>query len=122
MLGLWTLREFWYSPFLNNFSGIILPDFSAFSDDPWPQSLFGERMQQIFGQEGSESGRNIIPSIAWCGEESLRRQMALWCSQAPQVNTIMLDCYGAGRDRVRGLGAGCSPSRNTVPTSPICVG
>src|ERR1017187_46318 len=30
VLGLWTQLDFWYAPFLDNFTGIILPDFSAF--------------------------------------------------------------------------------------------
>jgi hypothetical protein len=98
-LGLWTLTDFWYHPFLDQFDGVILPDFSAFSDDPVPQYLLGERMQQIFAQEGSEAGRAVVPSIAWSSETSLRRQVELWTSRAPRVNTIQLDCYGSNVDR-----------------------
>lgn len=98
-LGLWTQTDFWFHPFLDQFDGVILPDFSAYSDDPVPQYLLGERMQQIFGQEGSEAGRAVIPSIAWSSEESLRRQVELWVSRAPKVNTIQLDCYGSNVDR-----------------------
>jgi len=92
--------EFWYAPFLDQFDGIVMPDFSAYSDDPLPQMLFGERMMQMFAQEGSDAGKTVIPSIAWCTEDSLRRQVEVWTSQYPKVNTILLDCYGSHIDAV----------------------
>lgn len=97
--GLWTESGFWHHPFLDNFTAICLPDFSSFSDDPIPQSLLGERMQMIFAREGAQAGRTIIPKIAWRSEDSFRRQIELWVSQYPRVNTIMLNCYGHGIDR-----------------------
>jgi Domain of unknown function (DUF4417) len=99
IIGLWTLRDFWYAPFLDQFDGVVLPDFSAYSDDPLPQMLFGERQAQIFAQEGSDAGRTIIPAIAWCTEASLRRQVELYTSQ-PNVNTILMDCYGSHIQKV----------------------
>lgn len=99
-LGLWTQVQFWHHPFLDQFDAVMLPDFSAFSDDPIPQYLIGERMLQIFGEEGSAAGRTIIPSIAWTTEDSLRRQTELWTSRWPRVHTIHVDCYGSGVDRV----------------------
>jgi len=91
---------FWSAPFLKQFDALVSPGFSPYSDDTYPQMLFGERMDQVFGQEGTESGQNFIPSIAWATEDSLRRQVELWVSQYPKVNTILLDCYGSGVDRV----------------------
>ena len=76
-----------------------MPDFSAFSDDPVPQYLLGERMQQIFASEGTAAGKVTIPSIAWSSEKSLRRQLELWTSQYPRVNTIHLDCDGSNVDK-----------------------
>lgn len=100
--GLWPMgHTFWSHPFLDQFDGILLPDFSCFSDDPVPQSLLGERTQQIFGAEGSRYGRNVIPTIAWRSEDSLRRQLEFWVSQYPHVNTIHIDAYGA--DVIRNL-------------------
>lgn len=93
-VGLWALTEFWRQPWLDQFTGVILPDFSAFSDDPWPQSLIGERMHQVFAEEGSAANRTVIPSIAWASEASLARQVELWTSAYPYVNTIRLDCLG----------------------------
>src|SRR5690606_16703569 len=49
-LGLWALTDFWNQPWLDQFTAVVLPDFSAFSDDPWPQSLLGERMHQVFAE------------------------------------------------------------------------
>jgi hypothetical protein len=98
--GLWALNDFWQTEFIEQFDGILMPDFSNFADDSRPQSLIGERMMQVFAQEGSEAGSNIIPTIAWPSEESLRRQVETWVSQYPAINTIHLDCYGAGVDRV----------------------
>jgi hypothetical protein len=96
-LGLWSLIEFVDAPFLSQFAGIVLPDFSAFSDDTTFQYLTGERMQQIFGQELSAAGHNVIPSIAYTTVDSLRRQVEMWTSQGPdRVNTILVDCYGSG--------------------------
>jgi len=100
-LGLWTLQSaFWSAPFLKQFDALVSPGFSPYSDDTFPQMLFGERMDQIFGQEATDSGQTFIPSIAWCTVDSLRRQIELWVSQYPKVNTVLLDCYGSGVDRV----------------------
>jgi hypothetical protein len=98
-LGLWTLTDFWYHPFLDNFDAIVLPEFSAYSDDPKPQSMIGERMMQIFASEGSEAGRTIIPTICWPTDESVRRQFDFWKSMYPAINTIHIDCYGSGVNR-----------------------
>lgn len=119
-MGLWTLQgAFWSAPFLDQFDAIVSPGFSPFSDDPHPQALFGERMDQIFGQEATESGKTFIPSIAWADEDSLRRQVELWVSQYPKVNTILLDCYGTGIERVGwawhwlfAMEKYCAPHRN----------
>jgi len=100
-VGLWVLTGFWRAEFLSQFDGVLLPDFSNFADDSWPQSLIGERMMQVFGEEGSAAGTTIIPTIAWASEASLRRQVELWVSQYPYINTIHLDCYGADVDRVK---------------------
>jgi hypothetical protein len=98
-LGLWVQPAFWSHPMLDQFTAIIMPDFSAFSDDPWPQSLIGERMHQIFADEGCAAGRNVIPSIAWGSEASLARQVELWTSSYPNINTIRLDCLGHHVDK-----------------------
>jgi hypothetical protein len=94
--GLWEQRDFWFAPFLDQFDATVLPDFDVYSDSPKPQSLVGERQAQMFAQEGSEAGRTVIPAVAWATEASLRRQIELWCGQYPHINTILLDCYGAG--------------------------
>lgn len=98
--GLWTLIEFWEAEALDEFDGLFMPDFSAFSDDPVPQYLLGERMQQVFAAEGSLAGKTIIPGIAWATEESFRRQFEMWSSLYPHVHTIAFDCYGSGVSRV----------------------
>lgn len=96
---IWHLgAEFWEAPFLRQFDGIISPEFSTFLDDPKPQFLIGERQKQIFCQEGHEAGHVTIPSVAWSSESSLRRQLDLWMSMYPRVNTVWLDCLGAGVD------------------------
>jgi hypothetical protein len=97
--GLWTIQGFWESEFLDQFAGIIMPDFSNFVDDPYPQALVGERMMQVFAQEGAAAGRTIIPTIAWPDQQSLVRQVETWASQYPAINTIHLDCYGPGADK-----------------------
>lgn len=96
---IWHLgREFWEAEFLRNFDGIVSPEFSTFLDDPKPQYLIGERQKQIFCQEGFEAGHTTIPSIAWSSESSLRRQLDLVMSLYPRVNTVWMDCLGAGVD------------------------
>jgi hypothetical protein len=97
--GLWALTDFWEKEWLNQFDAIVAPDFSAFSDDPKPQSLIGERMQQIFAEEGSRAGQNIIPNIAWVNEESFARQVELWSSQYPKINTIHLGAHATNVDK-----------------------
>jgi hypothetical protein len=102
-LGLWTLQDFWYHPFLDNFQAVVLPDFSYYSDDPIPQYLIGERMMQIFASEGHDAGRTVIPTIAWPTDNSLRRQFETWTSMYPYVNTIHIDCFGSGVNRTKWL-------------------
>jgi hypothetical protein len=97
-LNLWSIRNFWQLPFLEQFDAVLMPDFHAYCNDPVPKYLIGERMMQIFAEEGSRAGRTVIPSIAWSTEESLRRQVDLWTSQS-NINTIRLDCLGAGVHR-----------------------
>jgi hypothetical protein len=94
--GIWPQTDFWQQPFLDQFTAVIMPDFSHFCDDPIPQSLIGERMLQIFAEEGYYAGRTVIPSIAWRSEDSLRRQVELYKSLYPRVHTVLLDCYGSG--------------------------
>ena len=89
-------RGFWEAPFLEQFVAVIVPDFAAYGDDPIPESLLGERMVQIFCTIGSQTGHNLIPSIAWRSEDSLRRQIDLWAGLYPDVHTIQLDCDGFG--------------------------
>ena len=100
-MGLWPQESFWHEPFLDNFTGIVVPGFSAFSDDPIPQSLLGERMLQIFAEEGYYAGRNVIPQIAWRSEDSLRRQVDLLGSLYPRVHTVLVDCLGMHVDPVK---------------------
>jgi hypothetical protein len=97
-LSLWSLPEFWNLPFLDQFDAVLIPDFHVYCNDPVPKYLIGERIHQVFSEEGSRAGRTVIPSIAWSTEESLRRQIDLWTSQ-PNINTIRLDCLGAGVSR-----------------------
>lgn len=92
--------EFWQQPWLSQFDAIITPEFSTFINDPVPQWLAGERYKQIFATEGYEAGHTIIPSVAWSSDTSLRRQLELWCSMYPQVNTVWLDLLGAGVESV----------------------
>lgn len=91
---LWTRMDFWDLEFLKEFDGILLPAFSAFSDDPIVQNIIAERQQQIFAQEGFEAGFNVIPVIAWGHLESFRRQVDFWTSLYPHVHTIAFDCLG----------------------------
>jgi hypothetical protein len=93
--------SFWQQPWLDSFDAIIVPEFSAFLDDPRPQYLIGERQKQIFAQEGWEAGKTIIPSIAWSSEASLRRQLELLASWYPHVHTVFLDALGAKVDKVQ---------------------
>ena len=99
VIALWSLMEFWGHRFLDQFDAVLLPDFSAFSNDPMPQYLVGERQMQIFGEEGSAAGRNVIPTIAWPTFEALRRQIETYASSYPQINTIHLDCHGSHVNR-----------------------
>lgn len=99
--GIWPRVDFWELEFLKEFDAILLPVFSAFCDDPIPQYLMGERMQQIFAEEGAAAGYNVIPTVAWASEDSLRRQIELWMSLYPKVNTIAFDCLGSGVNRTK---------------------
>lgn len=97
-------REFWEHPFLDSFDAVIVPEFSSFLDDPKPTYLIGERMKQIFAEEGHSAGRLVVPSLAWASESSLRRQADLIGSLAPDmINTVFLDMLALNVDRTAWL-------------------
>lgn len=96
-------REFWEHPLLDCFDAVIIPEFSSFLDDPKPTYLVGERMKQVFAQEGYECGRTVVPSLAWASETSLRRQADLIGSLYPKVNTVFLDMLALNVDKTTWL-------------------
>lgn len=97
-LGLWVQPDFWQHPFLDQFAAIQIPDFSVFIDDPKPQLLLGERMRQIFAEEGAAAGRTVIPTILWSREEQLGRQVEMWLAAYPNVHTIGFDAAAGSPD------------------------
>ena len=91
-------KAFWAQPWLRQFDALVIYNFDAFGNSPRIQSITRERMHQIFATEGTESGFNIIPSLAWANEPSLRRQVRLWVGN-PDINTIFVDAYGPAMDK-----------------------
>lgn len=92
----------WSHPFFEQFKegGMVVPDFSAWTDDPKPQSLTGERMTQHFAELGYDRGYNMIPTLAWQNREMLRRVTDMMGSLYPKVNTLYLYLNSTGVDRV----------------------
>lgn len=92
----------WAHPFFEQFKtgGMVVPDFSAWLNDPKPQALVGERMTQQFAELGFERGYNMIPTLAWQNRDMLRRVTDLFGSLYPKVNTLYLYLNSTGVDRI----------------------
>jgi len=103
---IWRQRfALWSNPFFEQFKegGMVVPDFSAWLDDPRPQALVGERMTQQFAELGCSRGYRMIPTLAWQNTEMLRRVADLFGSMYPQVNTVYLYLTSTGVERTAWL-------------------
>jgi len=100
---IWRQRfSLWSHPFFEQFrlGGMVVPDFSAWLNDPKPQALVGMRMSQQFAELGAERGYLMIPTLAWQNNEMLARTCDLLGSLYPRVNTLYLYLNSMGVDRV----------------------
>lgn len=59
-----------YLPVLNKFRAVLAPDFSMYTDFPFPVQLFNQYRRQWCAAYWQEHGITVIPTICWSTEDS----------------------------------------------------
>lgn len=72
---LWTKPER-YVPILSQYQGAIMPDFSLYTDMPYPMQQWNHYRSLALMQYWQDNGIEVIPSLNWSDERSLEFSMA----------------------------------------------
>lgn len=79
-----------YLPVLNKFKAVLAPDFSMYTDFPFPVQLFNQYRRQWCGAYWQENGITVIPTICWSTEESFD-----WCFDGiPKQSLVCISTVG----------------------------
>ena len=80
-----------YIDVLKQYKGIVMPDFSMFTDMPEPLQRFNHYRNLWFARMCQLQGITVIPSLNWSTEDSLK-----WCYEGlPQNSIFMLSAIGS---------------------------
>lgn len=116
----WSQRQaFWQSELVAQFDAVVAPDFSSYLDDPAPQALVGERLTQLFAEEGARAGKTVIPTVSWQNADSLARQADRLGALYPQLHTIHLELGSKGADRAAWLFSRLDDIRQHLAPLPL---
>lgn len=89
------IRRVWdnpdrYIPILQNFSAVLSPDFSLYTDFPRAIQIYNHYRKQWLGAYWQEHGITVIPTICWSDEESYN-----WCFDGiPKESAISISTVG----------------------------
>lgn len=79
-----------YLPVLNKFRAVLAPDFSMYTDFPFPVQLFNQYRRQWCGAYWQENGITVIPTICWSTEDSFS-----WCFDGiPKRSLVCISTVG----------------------------
>ena len=73
-----------YLPMLNKFKAVLAPDFSMYTDFPFPVQLFNQYRRQWCAAYWQENGVTVIPTVCWGTEESFD-----WCFDGIPKNSLV---------------------------------
>lgn len=81
-----------YIDILSQYSFVLTPDFSPYSDMPRAAKIFNVYRNRWCGRYWQENGITVIPTVTWSDEDSLR-----YCFDGiPQHSTIAVSTMGDG--------------------------
>lgn len=84
-----------YLPVLNKFKAVLAPDFSMYTDFPFPVQLFNWYRRQWCGAYWQENGITVIPTVCWGDENSFS-----WCFDGiPQQSLVCISTVGGFRSK-----------------------
>ena len=82
-----------YIDVLNKFAFVLSPDFSPYADMPKALKIYNVYRNRWCARYWQEYGINVIPTVTWSDEDSLR-----YClSGVPKHSTIAISTMGEGR-------------------------
>lgn len=73
-----------YLPMLNKFRAVLAPDFSMYTDFPFPVQLFNHYRKQWCAAYWQENGVTVIPTVGWSDESSFD-----WCFDGIPKNSMV---------------------------------
>ena len=89
----WTGVEL-YMPMLEKFKCVCTPDFSLYTDFPFPVQLYNHYRKHWLGRYWQEHGITVIPSISWSDESSYD-----WCFDGEPVGgAVAISSVGTQMD------------------------
>ena len=84
-----------YLPVLNKFKAVLAPDFSMYTDFPFPVQLFNQYRRQWCAAYWQENGVTVIPTVCWSTEESFG-----WCFDGiPKQSLVCVSTVGGFRSK-----------------------
>ena len=71
---LWTKPER-YVPIIKQYAGALSPDFSTYTDMPWPMQQWNIYRSRMLMQYWQDNGIEVIPTIQWCDERTVEASL-----------------------------------------------
>ena len=84
-----------YALLLSEFRAVLTPDFSLFTDYPFPVQIYNHWRKHMLGAYWQSRGMTVIPSICWSDEASFD-----WCFDGEPVGgTVAVSSVGTQKNR-----------------------
>ena len=84
-----------YARFLAQFKAVLTPDFSIFTDYPFPVQIYNHWRRHQLGAYWQQCGLTVVPTIGWMGEESYD-----WCFDGePEESTVAVSSVGVMKNK-----------------------
>jgi hypothetical protein len=85
-----------YIDVLKEYKGIVMPDFSLYTDMPEPLQRFNHYRNLWFARMCQLQGITVIPSLNWSTEYSFD-----WCIDGLPTNDIYIFCHVSALGKIR---------------------
>ena len=89
----WTYPE-GYDELLRRFECVVTPDFSVYTDMPYPMKLWNVYRSLALGHYWQSEGLKVVPTLSWAGPDSY----AFCFEGVPKRSTVAASTVGVKRD------------------------
>lgn len=89
----WTYPE-GYVELLRRFECVVTPDFSVYTDMPYPMKLWNVYRSLALGHYWQSEGLKVVPTLSWAGPDSY----AFCFEGVPKRSTVAASTVGVKRD------------------------